>query len=51
MNELDGKIAVLRTKISVEDNPTIKSKYQRQLQKLNIKKQIQALKNRLDDMN
>lgn len=51
MNDLDDKIAILRTKISVEDDPAKKSEYQRQMLRLTVRKQILALKNRLDDIN
>lgn len=48
MDEIQGKIEIKRKQIQVEKDSTQKAEYQKQLQKLLIKKQIEDLKKRLE---
>tara|TARA_R110000823_G_scaffold313466_2_gene441169 strand:- start:2714 stop:2869 length:156 start_codon:yes stop_codon:yes gene_type:complete len=50
MDNLDDKIAVKRKQIEVENDPNKKAEYNKQLQKLLIKKQIKSLRNRLEQI-
>lgn len=50
MSEIQGKIEVKRKQIQVEKDATKKSELQNELQILLIKKQIESLKNRIDQM-
>ena len=50
MNDLDDKIAVKRKQIEVENDPNKKINYNKQLQKLLIKKQIKSLRNRIEQL-
>jgi hypothetical protein len=48
MSEIQGKIEIKKKQIEFEKDSVKKSEYQKQLQKLFIKKQIADLKKRLD---
>ena len=48
MSETQGEIEIKRKQIQVEKDSVKKSEYQKQLQRLLIKKQIQDLTKRLD---
>jgi len=50
MDDLNDKIAVKRKQIEVENDPDKKAEYNKQLQKLLIKKQIKVLQNRIEQL-
>jgi hypothetical protein len=50
MDNLDDKIAVKRKQIEVENDPNKKALFNKQLQKLVIKKQIKFLQNRIEQL-
>lgn len=50
MSEIQGKIEVKRKQIQVEKDANKKAELQNELQVLLIKKQIETLKNRIDQM-
>ena len=47
-NNLDAKIAVKNKEIQVETDPNKKAEYQRDLEILNLRKQIEALRNKIE---
>lgn len=51
MEDLDDKIAVKRKQVEVENDPDKKAEYNKQLQKLMIKKQIKSLQKRIEQLN
>jgi hypothetical protein len=50
MDDLDDKIAVKRKQIEVENDPKKKAEFNKQLQKLLIKKEIKALQKRIEQL-
>lgn len=46
--DLDGKIAVKNKEIQVETDPNKKARFQRELEILNLRKQIESLKNKIE---
>jgi len=51
MNNINAKIEVKRKQIAVEVDPARKEKHKKQLQVLQIRKQIIDLQNRIENLN
>ena len=49
-NEIDGKIAVKQKEISVEQDPNKRAILQKDLQILNLRKQIISFQNRIEQI-
>ena len=50
MDELDDKIRVKQTQVSVENDPLRKQELQRQLRKLQFQKEIEQIKKRIEQL-
>ncbi len=50
MDEIDAQIAVKQKQVQVEFDPEKKTEYQKQLQKLQLRKQIKSLMDRIDQL-
>lgn len=47
-NNIDGKIAIKNKEIQVEKDPNKKAQFQRELEILNLRKQIEILKSKIE---
>lgn len=47
-NNIDAKIQVKNTQIQVEKDPNKRAEYQRDLEILNLRKQIEVLRNKIE---
>ncbi len=50
MDELDDKIRVKQTQVSVENDPLRKQELQKQLRKLQFQKEIEQIKKRIEQL-
>jgi hypothetical protein len=50
MDELDDKIRVKQTQVSVENDPVRKQELQKQLRKLQFQKEIEQIKKRIEQL-
>ena len=50
MDELDDKIRVKQTQVSVENDPVRKQELQKQLRKLQLQKEIENIKKRIEQL-
>lgn len=50
MDELDDKIRVKQTQVSVENDPLRKQELQKQLRKLQFQKEIEHIKKRIEQL-
>jgi hypothetical protein len=50
MDELDDKIRVKQTQVSVENDPVRKQMLQQQLRKLQLQKEIEQIKKRIEQL-
>jgi hypothetical protein len=50
MDELDDKIRVKQTQVSVENEPVRKQELQKQLRKLQFQKEIEQIKKRIEQL-
>jgi hypothetical protein len=50
MDELDDKIRVKQTQVSVENDPVRKQELQKQLRKLQLQKEIEQIKKRIEQL-
>lgn len=50
MEEIDNKIRVKQTQVSVEIDPVRKQELQKQLRKLQFKKEIEQIKKRIEQL-
>lgn len=50
MDELDDKIWVKQTQVSVENDPVRKQELQKQLRKLQFQKEIEQIKKRIEQL-
>ena len=50
MDELDDKISVKQTQVSVENDPLRKQELQKQLRKLQFQKEIEQIKKRIEQL-
>ena len=50
MDELDDKIRVKQTQVTVENDPVRKQELQNQLRKLQLQKEIEQIKKRIEQL-
>ena len=50
MDEIDDKIKVKQTQVSVENDPVRKQELQKQLRKLQFQKEIEQIKKRIEQL-
>jgi hypothetical protein len=50
MNDIQDKITITQTKVNVENDPVIKQELQKRLRKLQLQKEIEDIKKRIEQL-